>query len=539
MATGFDPGVQHPLYKKWLSKWLRQRHTIEGEDRIKQDDVDTRYLPRLDGQPTDALEARTNPDNVVTSYESYKNRASYMNAVGRTREGLVGAIMRKDPDLQWPKDAVDELDIVGVSLESFDELIDDTLNETVGVGRYGQLVDMPRFEDKPDPFVAPYHAEAITDWELGAVKGRKWTVRVNLLESSGFMHKSEGRELEKYRVLRLGVPMPETDEEEKMGQEEFLALWGLMLADFAEGPVYFQEIWMEVEKTQGKNSDGKEFQRVEIIVPRSVGGVLWREIPFTFFGAEHTRPKPTKPPLLDLAVLNLSHYRNSADLEHGLHFTALPQPWAAGFNFKGNLFIGSGVAWVSEDPNATAGYLEFSGEGLAAIERAMERKGKQMAAIGARVLEEQSPAGGAEAAETVKLRQSGEKSVLARIAITASEGLTRTLRFLRRFKGQTDDSVLVQLNTDFGVEGLPPEMLTALMQQVQGGLMSWDTYVFNVRRGELYPDGWTQEEEAAAIQAGPPKSPTTLLDPKREDEPGGEADEDEEDEETEDQKEGE
>lgn len=532
----FNPGRRHPLYTKWRDKWRRQRHVIEGEDRIKQNDVATDYLPTLDGQ-TDVLLPRENSSHVLTSYQKYKARASFMNATGRTREGLVGAITRKEPDLNWPESQMDQLDVVGSSLESFDEITDEALQEVVGVGRYGQLVDMPMAGsgDNLAPFVASYHAETITDWDMNLLNGRKKVTRVNLLEASGLMHKTEKRELEQFRVLWLGAPMPLTEEEQAMGLEEFLRMWGLTPQDFSEGPVYFQEIWVEIEESEQKgSSDERSYSREQIIVPRMLGGGLWREIPFTFFNAENTRAKPTKPPLLDLVVVNLSHYRNSADLEHGLHFTALPQAWIAGFKFKDDLFIGSGAAWVSEDAGASAGYLEFTGEGLKAITTRMEEKKKEMAALGARLLEEQNPAGAAEAHETVKLRQSGERSVLSKISLTVSEGLTRTLKFLQNFKGVADPDVGILLNQDFGTEGMTPEMLTALMGQVQGGLMSWSVYVFNVRRGEMYPDGWTDEDEAKAIAAGPPRAPNALMEPLSEaeapetddpaeplDEPGG------------------
>lgn len=507
----FNPAEKHPLYEKWLPMWQRQRDAGEGEDRVKSSPRALEYLPRLDGQGSEVDEL-FNKNTVITSYSSYKNRASFMNATGRTVDGLMGAVQRRDSDITWPESQTDALDMVGHGLESFSEVEDEVLEEVIGIGRFGHLVDMPSDDsDKPEPFVAPYHAEVITNWAVEAVKGRKRNTRVHLFERSGLVGKAKGTagELEQYRILRLGVPEPSNEDEEKMEQEEFLALFGLVLSDFDDGPVYFQEIWVEVDQAPQKGKDSR-FERVALMVPRLPGGALWREIPFTFFNPNSTKPKPQKPTLLDLTVVNFSHYRNSADLEHGLHFTALPQPWAAGFKFSGDVFIGSGVAWVTEEPNATAGYLEFTGQGLGALERRMEKKEKQMAALGARLLEEQTPSGSQEAAETVRLRHSGEGSALAKLSQSCSKGLTRTLQFLAAFRGITAD-VSVALNEDFGIEGLTPEMLTALMEQVLNGTMSWDTYVYNVRRGELYPDDFDQDLEAAAITAGPPGGTSTSV----------------------------
>ncbi len=42
--------------------------------------------------------------------------------------------------------------------------------------------------------------------------------------------------------------------------------------------------------------------------------------------------------------LNLDHYRLDADYKHGVHFTALPTAWVAGFEKKEELTIGSRTA---------------------------------------------------------------------------------------------------------------------------------------------------------------------------------------------------
>lgn len=506
----FDPSKKHPLYEKWVKAWQRQRDALDGEDTVKESPRSREYLPPLSGQ-NGQLDDWVAQENELVTYGAYKARAQFMNATGRTRDSLVGAIMRKDPVIEWPESESKALDIIGYSYESWDELTHMTLDEVIGIGRYGQLVDSPQ-EEGADPYVSTYIAETITDWERGEYDGRSVPVRVNLAEPSVVTDKDQ--ELEVYRVLRLGVPEPETQEEldavKDGGEDAFLRLFGLRPSDFKDGPVYFQEMWVQMETANGA-ADESQFERVSVVVPRKAGGALWREIPFSFFNPTSTRPKPEKPTLLDLTVVNFSHYRNSADLEHGLHFTALPQPWTAGFEFKKAVSIGSAVVWSAEDPNAKAAYLEFSGAGLGAVEKRMEAKKKEMASLGARLLEEQKS--DSEAAETVRLRHSGEGSALARLARAVSAGLTQTLGFIAEFRGTTG-SHSTALNEDFGTEGLEPDMLRALMEQVQSGLISWETYMYNLRRGELLSDRRTDEEEAAAILVGPPgQSVDALLNP--------------------------
>src|SRR5438093_9570159 len=82
-----------------------------------------------------------------------------------------------------------------------------------------------------------------------------------------------------------------------------------------------------------------------------------------------------------------------ADYKHGLHFTALPTAWVSGFDKAATLRIGSSTAWVSETPGATAGFLEFKGQGLMTFENAMDRDERLMAVLGTRMLEAQKRVG--------------------------------------------------------------------------------------------------------------------------------------------------
>src|SRR5204863_3440148 len=89
---------------------------------------------------------------------------------------------------------------------------------------------------------------------------------------------------------------------------------------------------------------------------------------------------------------------------------------------------GSSTAWVSETPGATAGFLEFTGQGLTTFERAMDRDERLMAVLGTRMLEAQKRVG--ETAEAIELRQSGENSVLSAVSLSVSNSLTQVLRWV-------------------------------------------------------------------------------------------------------------
>jgi len=211
-------------------------------------------------------------------------------------------------------------------------------------------------------------------------------------------------------------------------------------------------------------------------------------------------PHVDKLPLADSMAVNLDHYRLDADYKHGLNFTALPTAWVSGFDKTESLRIGSSTAWVAAAPNATAGYLEFTGQGLTTFERAMDRDERLMALLGSRMLEAPKRVG--ETVEALELRQSGENSVLLTLALSVSDSVSQLLRWVYWWHSTeaspeaiSEELVLLQLNTDFTPRGLPSDELTAIVAAWQAGAISRETMFDMFRRGEVLPPGRTDAEE--------------------------------------------
>jgi hypothetical protein len=202
--------------------------------------------------------------------------------------------------------------------------------------------------------------------------------------------------------------------------------------------------------------------------------------------------------------VNLDHYRLNADYKHGLHFTALPTAWVSGFDKSSILRIGSSTAWVAETPGATAGFLEFTGQGLTTFERAMDRDERLMAVLGSRMLEPQKRA--VETADAIELRQSGENSVLSAISLSVSDSISHILRWVYWWNSTEvlpeaigDNQVLAQLNLDFSALGMSSEEITAIVSAWQAGAISQESMFELFRRGEVLPAGRTNEEEKKLV----------------------------------------
>jgi hypothetical protein len=436
-------------------------------------------------------------------YEVYRARASFFNATARTADGFVGLLFRREPTFKQPDNAsgvsraieefIEDADMLGTPLVAYAKNL---TTEVIAVGRAGTLVDWEG-EAERRAYAVRYRAEDIINWQTARVNGRNTLTLVVLREQiqsfepnvqSGKVDEFEPEVVEQLRVLRLA---PVQSPESKVQGE-----WQ-----------YVVEIWRL--KQDGKRRRKVAWEMVESRTPLRLGKPL-PLIPFVFHGPRHSLPAVDKLPLADIIAVNLDHYRLDADYKHGLHYTALPTAWVAGFDKGSELRIGSSTAWVAESQGAMAGFLEFTGQGLTTFERAMDRDERLMAVLGTRMLEAQKRVG--ETAEAIELRQSGETSVLTTISQSVGESLTQVLRWVYWWNS-TEESpedigeglVLVKLNEDFSTKGMSSEELTAVVAAWQAGAISQETMFGLFRKGEVIPTGRTDEEEAR-LTAGSPKT---------------------------------
>ena len=493
--------IYHDDYQSTAPLWRKVRDCIQGEDQIKRErEV---YLPMLTSQ-------RESGDMyAMESYANYVLRASFYAAASRTQEGLVGAVMRRPANIEGIPDAqLQQLqDDAGPNYEGLEAMAMQQLGEIVSVGRYGLLVERGDDATLP-PYLCVFKAEDIVYWKSTDYGGRNLPTTIAIRQTyevpqEGDLIGTETETKEQFLILRLGRATDHAYAHQTEGGEA-------LAAAPADDLIYWQEYWRSVDsKGGGVRSGGLELHSVK--VPTKNGGRYWGEIPMDICNASGgITVNVEQPPMLGLANVMLSHYRGSADLEWGRHMTAIPQPWVSGFQLEegAKLVVGCGYAWASPEPGANAQYLEFSGAGLGQIREGLKDKEQQMAVLGARMLEEQPAT--AEAMGTVRLRQAGERSVLTTMAQNVSEAMTRAIQrwMAWQFPAYDDtaqaDEIRYTLAADFDASRIDPAELATLTQSLQAGTISWETYSFNLRRGEMLPPGVTDEEERERIQLGAP-----------------------------------
>lgn len=457
------PNTKHKDYEKHYPEWELMEDVLEGEEEVHEEGQ--KYLPRLTGQ-TDQ------------EYSAYVMRAPFYNATARTVDGLVGMIFRKAPTITTTAGMEDIVKDMTLDNTGLDELAERITRELVGIGRMGLLVEYPKVDTTSitlaqasqsnlRPYVTTYEAEQILNWRMERINNVMQPVMIALKEEvCEYKDEFESEEIEQIRVLIL------------------------------RDGVYVQEVYREI--TNGKD----EWYLYETVVPMMRGQNLTM-IPFICMNARGVGMSPDKPPMYDLATLNLSHYRTTADLEHGAHFTGLPTAVVSGYTkeSEADVFrIGSSTAWIFPDPAANAKYLEFTGQGLDTLRNIKKDKEDNLAILGARMLAPEKKQ--SEAADTVRMRHAGDGAILSAITNSVSQGLNKALEIIAMWEGTAPATI--QLNEDYLDKPLNAQELQALVQAWQQGAISSETLFYNLKVGEVMDEYTTFEEEQSRIANQPP-----------------------------------
>lgn len=436
----------HTGYSEWVERYAKVRAACSGQQAVRE--LGEKVLPKLNGHDD-------------KEYRAYLHGALYTNYTGRTLEGLLGMVFRKDPAQNFPAGfelVADDVDLKGNSVSI---LAQSVLSEVMQAGSYGMLVEYPQAPAEQmsqaqaealniRPYVSCYRRESIIDWRMDRVNNSYQPVMIKLKEThTEWVSEFESKDNEQIRMLLL-----------------------------LEG-VYLQRVYRKMDKDWVQIGDD--------IIPQKQGRPL-TFIPFWVFGRDMGSLGFQEPLLEDLADVNLAHYRTSASYERGCVFTGAPTPILAGFILDENerVKLGSTTAICTQDPNAKWGYLEFTGQGLDALVNSMKMKEAQMAALGARMLAPEKT--GVEAQGTLEMRTNGESSVLAMMAKLVSQGFVQMLEFMAEWQG-VGREIEFALNTDYLPRRLTAQELKELVSAYLSGAISKQDFFWNLQQGELVRDG--------------------------------------------------
>ena len=449
-------------YLKFAPDWKLCRDVCNGSKAIKAGK--TQYLPKPSGMSEE-------------DYNGYLLRANFKPFTGRSTECLVGLMGIKPLIKEVPDGLMDYLDNVDGQGTNLDTFVENIAKDCVITNWGGILVDAPIGQGESIaqaeemglyPYISFYKAESIINTKYTTINRNKVLSMVVLQEnvSKPTEDKFADDTVVQYRVLEL-----------------------------SKDGIYQQTVYDDKENV------------VSAVIPKKMGKPL-NHIPFYFLPENH----PSISMVQNLADVNLSHYRKSADLENGAHWTGVPTPYCRGY-VPDKKYDEDGKVIPSE-PVVLGGsqflffpkgadeinYLEFSGQGCNLLRQMMLDDEDTMALLGARIIATEKK--GVESAETAKIHRSGENSVLATFANKISHGITLAIREYLEWTvaRKITEAVNIQVNTDYNLEGMDSSTLTALMGTWQKGGISKRTLFENLQKGEIISTNKTFEDEQQEIE---------------------------------------
>lgn len=416
-----------PQYTKQSGRWRVCRDTIEGEDVVK--DRGELYLPMASGKDCEGRKKR---------YEAFKMRTPYVNFTGGAHGIMHAMIFRRTPTVRC-EDAfkqsgrLNDVDGKGKSLYQF---ASDSVDDLLKTGFGAWMLDIPPAEPgmtKYDaekkgirPYLTYYPAESIINWCYDNSKGQTKLKFVVLKENADiytdeFVVKSQ----ERYRVLRIN----DEDIYEQVIYTPVYENGNIVNMTIETNPVFV---------------DGKPIDYIPIVL-----------LPYE---------TPEKPPLYDLAMLNIHHYQLSADYTNGVHMTTVPTGYITGFTPKdddedNDITLGGDAFLTEENSDAKFGVLSFSGEGLEHCEKAIDKCESQIAGIFMKNIAPDKKT--SETAEAAYVHRSGENARLATFARNVSEKLSQIIQWYEQWCGY-QGLVEIHLNYDYETMSLDPNIINSI-----------------------------------------------------------------------------
>lgn len=452
---------KHKNFTACYSKWSQMRNVFDGNEAMKANAK--RYIPPLDGQ-------------TPQQYADVINRESFENYTLATAKGMSGLIFAKAPVIEVGTqiDSLqDNIDLAGSNLTDLAQYV---VNEVSSVGRVGLLVDMmtptieitSRLQEQQlnlRPYIKTYTTENIINWDTQIINNRAELSFLVLCEPYMVRTGFEFEDKVRYRVYEL--------------------IEGICVVRVFE-------------------ENNKAFSMVSEIIVKMNGQTI-DFIPFVSITSEKLTIEPNNPPLIDLADINISHWYLNVERRNALHYVGFPSIYGVDLQIpKGSsVNLGAGTINTFNSPNAKLSYLQLSADGMGSVEKALEEKKNAMLALGAKILAPESASQISE--NTMQMKTAGQRAIIIQIADTVSRGIEKALSLMALWLNDNQE-VKFQLNTDYNLSEMNPQMLAQIYAGKQLGILRDEDVYYNLITGEIIDSTVTLEEYLAGIESQNPLS---------------------------------
>ena len=386
------------------------------------------------------------PRELDESYDNRLARSVCPPYYQRLERMLAGMLTRKPVRLTDTADIIQEqlfdVDLQGNDLNVWTY---ETTRKMVRYGHVGVLVDAPKAEYEGRPYWCTYTPREILGWRY------------------------EGSELVQLRLMEK-VVLPDGEYGEKTAEQVRVLTPG-------EYKIYQKQ----------KNTN---FELID------EGTTSLDKIPFSVAYANRLNIMESRPPLEDIAELNLKTYQIQSDLDNILHVSCVPMLAFFGFpSAAEEVSAGPGEA-IAFPADGRAEYIEPKGTSFDHQFKRLEQIAGQINELGLSAVLGQKLS--AETAEAKRLDRSQGDSTMMVIAQNMQDMIDNCLQFHAQYLGNTTAAGSSYVNRDFLGARLDPQEVGSLLQLYTAGTITQETLLNQLSEGEVLGDEFDVDAELEA-----------------------------------------
>ena len=224
-------------------------------------------------------------------------------------------------------------------------------------------------------------------------------------------------------------------------------------------------------------------------------------IPFVPFYSGRQGFMLARPPMIELAHMNVAHWQSASDQQNILHVARVPILTVSGINDpKWTMTVGASAA-ISLPDGATMSFVEHSGSAIGAGSKELEELEERMRQAGAELLVVQTT--GRITATQIHVENAVGMCVLQRMTLDVEDALDRALQITADYIGESTGGS-VTLYNDYAAATLQEASAQLLLQTNQAGKLSDETLHSEYQRRGILSADISWEDESARIDAQGP-----------------------------------
>ena len=235
------------------------------------------------------------------------------------------------------------------------------------------------------------------------------------------------------------------------------------------------------DTTYAGNFDGPENEKDYELVDSGVFSL--GEVPLVSVYSGKTDTLTSKPPLLDIAYLNLAHFQRQADLIHSLHVASQPMLVLEGWDDQTKDTTISVNYAMATQPGNKVYYVEPASSAFEAQTNEIQELQLQMATLGISTLSQQKFV--AESADARRLDRVDTNSMLSMVSLELEQKLQKVFDLSANYLGIEPPKV--KISRDFDIERLIGQDITALTSLFDQKVIDREEFRDILVQGEVLP----------------------------------------------------